>query len=238
MLKVVVLCGGRGRRLEALSSNLPKPLVVLKDKPILQHILEFYISKGFRDFILCTGFRAEAIDEFISSHEFDATVEISNAGKQASMLKRIYEARYLIENKAIVTYGDTFINIDPFDAIDKHNASGAEATITVADIRSPFGLVKTTDSGRVISFQEKPVFSYYIGHMILERKTIDGLDTRLLLLPDGEGLIALFRQLIEKKKMNAYKHSGLQITFNTRYERRKAEEEFFKFFTEQEGEYE
>lgn len=234
MSEIIILCGGRGTRLEPLASHLPKPLASLNGKPILQHIIDFYISKGFHNFVLCTGFNAEAINNFISMHKFEAEIEFSNAGENASILKRIHVARHLIDERAIVTYGDTFINIDPHDVLRKHNESRAEVTITVADIRSPFGLIKFTTDSKVASFEEKPIFSYYIGHMVLERRVLDNLEVDLLSLPDGEGLIKLFQKLIKIKELNAYKHTGLKITFNTFYERQRAEEEFIKFFTEQE----
>lgn len=234
MNKIVILCGGRGTRLGPQASHLSKPLVLLNGKPVLQHTIDFYISKGFDNFVLCTGFNAEAINNFITKHKFDARIEFSDAGTDASILRRIYAARDSIEQRAIVTYGDTFINIEPEDVLKKHIQSRAEATITVADIRSPFGLIKVTADSEVVSFEEKPIFTYFIGHMVLERKLMDGLGTDLLSLPDGEGLVRLFQRLINLKKINAYKHSGLNITFNTFYERQKAEEEFIKFFTEQE----
>lgn len=217
-----------------LTSNLPKPLVLLNGKPILEHTINFYINQGFDDFVLCTGFNAGAIDEFVSSRRFNACIEISNAGEDAGILSRMYLANDLIDEKAVIAYGDTFINIDLNDILKRHNESGAEATITVADIRSPFGLVETAGNNRVISYEEKPVFSYYVGHMILEKRAFDGIGSDLLSMPDGEGLIAFFQELIRNNKLNAYEHRGLKITFNTFYERQKAEEEFIKYFTEQE----
>jgi len=235
MTKVVVLCGGQGHRLRPLTVSLPKPLVELNGKPILQHIINFYTSKGFREFVLCAGYNVQAIKDFVSSGGFDANIEISDAGEDAGMLRRIYEARNFIDEKAMVTYGDTFINIDPDHILKVHNEKRKNLTITVADVRSPFGLVKVTKDQSVISFKEKPEFLYYIGHMVIEKSVINGLTSDLLSKPDGEGLIDLFQRLIAEKQLNAYKHEGLNITFNTPQEHQKAEEEFVKFYTEQKG---
>ncbi|MBU2541452.1 MAG: nucleotidyltransferase family protein [Candidatus Omnitrophica bacterium] len=232
--KIIILCGGFGRRLKHSTSNLPKPLVRFRNKSILQHIIEFYISKDFRNFILCTGYKGRKIEEFVKNHRFDAEIEISDAGESTSMLRRIYLAKDLIEKRAIVTYGDTFINIDPYKMMFQHRKSKAGITITVADIRSPFGLVELASSNCVDSFEEKPTFSYYIGHMIIEKKILNKLEKKLLTMPDGEGLIALFQKLIQKKKLNAFKHKGLQLTFNTFYEKEKVHRELIKFFTQQE----
>ena len=230
-LKVVILCGGKGHRLRPLTSSIPKPMVRLNGKPILQHIIEFYIRSGFNSFILCTGFKSNVIKKFVSSKKFKADIEISDAGEQASMLKRLYKARHLMGKKVIVTYGDTFINIDSHRLINKHNKGNAKATITVANIRSPFGLVRLGRNKKVLSFDEKPLLPHYIGHMILDRDILDDLDRCLIRMPDGEGLVSLFKKLISEGKLNSYEHSGLQITFNTVHEHKKAEEEFIKFFT-------
>lgn len=231
-LKVVILCGGKGHRLRPLTSNIPKPMVPLNGKPILQHIIEFYIRNGFSSFVLCTGFKAAAIKKFVSGKKFNAAIEISHAGERASMLERLYKARHLMGEQAIVTYGDTFIDIDAHSLIDKHNKGNSKVTITVANIRSPFGLVRLGRNKEVLSFDEKPLLPHYIGHMIMDRDILDGLDRGLLRMPDGDGLVSLFKRLIAKGKLNSYEHGGLQITFNTMHEHKKAEEEFMRFFTE------
>lgn len=235
MNKVIILCGGKGRRLGELSAKLPKALIPLKGRPILQHILEFYINCGFRKFILCTGYLSEAIEAFVLNNHFDAEIEICNAGEDVSMLKRLLLVKHLINESAIVNYGDTFVNIDPNLVIKEHKRSKKDATVTIADIRSPFGIVRYDKNRRVTFFKEKPSFEYYIGQFIIEGKALRNIDNKLLSLPDGEGLIRLFKNLIKEKKLNAYKHEGFNITFNTTQELKKAEEDFIKFFTQQEG---
>lgn len=231
-IKIVILCGGKGHRLQPLTSSFPKPLVALNGKPILEHIVNFYLSNGFREFILCTGYRSEVIKEFITDKKFNAKIAISDAGEKPGMLERLWHARGLFGEKVIVTYGDTFINIDVRRMIEDHVNSGAKATITVANIRSPFGLVNIGRDGRVTSFEEKPLLPHYIGHMILERTVLDQVDEDMIRMPDGEGLIRLFGNLIKEGMLNSYEHKGLQITFNTPHEHKKAEEELMKFFTE------
>lgn len=233
--KVVILCGGRGHRMKPLTSRVPKPLITLNNKPVLEHIIEFYIKKNFHKFILCAGYRADTIYKFIRIRKFNADIDISDSGVRASMLKRIYDARGLMDERVIVTYGDTFIDIDIERMMKGHRKSSAEATITIADIRSPFGLVMSDTGDRVKSFEEKPLLQYYVGHMILERSALENIGADMIAMPDGNGLISLFNLLIKKGRLYCYKHKGLQITFNTIYEHRKAEEAFTKFFTEQEG---
>lgn len=236
MLTTVILCGGRGTRLRPLTDRIPKPLVLLNGKPCLQHIVESYIRKGFKRFVLCIGYQGQMIVDFFRLRAFDAEVEFSDAGGQASMLERIYHARSSIGERAFVAYGDTLIDVNLTQMLEHHLVSGAAVTITTADVRSPFGLVKATEDDWVISFEEKPVQPYYVGHMLTERAVLDDVDPELLKMPDGEGLVTLFQRLIEKRRLRMYPYSGPQITFNTQQDLDRAERDLVTFFTHQERE--
>lgn len=234
MIKTVILCGGRGSRLKPLTDLIPKPLVTLNGKPLLQHVVNGYLRKGKTDFVLCVGYREDMIRDFLAQQAFSGTFEFSNAGEQASILQRLHQARTLMGDRVFVAYGDTLIDIDLEVMLAQHQASQAQLTITIAEIRSPFGLVTIDEAGWGMSFEEKPLQMYYIGHMLLERMVLENLDPQLLALPDGDGLVELFRRLIAKKQMQTYRYSGPRITFNTHQERDQAERDFIKFFTHQE----
>ena len=230
--KVFILCGGRGRRLEPNQAGLPKVLVELRGKPILQHILEFYIQREWRQFVICAGYRSDLVRDFLFQFQSNAEIEISDSGIDSGMLERLYRARHLMGKRAVITYGDTFIDIDIDQMLKEHLKGGRDLTLTIADIRTPFGIVKIENDQKVKSFEEKPIFSYYIGHMILERKVLDELDERLIFMPDGEGIVKLFQLLAKQKRLYAYKHKGLRLTFNTWDEHKSAEDVFVRFFTE------
>jgi len=230
--KVFILCGGKGRRLEPNDLALPKVLIELQGKPILERILEFYIQRQWHQFVICAGYRSDLIKKFLSQFREKAEIEISDSGEEAGMLERLYRARHLIGERAVVTYGDTFIDIDIDQMLREHQRKGGDLTITIADIQTPFGIVNIDSDQKVRSFKEKPVFSYYIGHMILERKILDDLDDELIFAPNGEGIVKLFQTLAKQKRLYAYKHSGLRLTFNTWSEHQNAEDVFLKFFTD------
>ena len=218
-----------------LTDEVPKPLVPLNDKPIIQHLVEAYVRKGFHHFVLCIGYLGGMIKEFFDNHCFDAEFEYSDAGEDASMLQRLHHARGLMTEQVFVAYGDTYIDVDLEEMLASHPPSGALATITVANVRSPFGLVATDQGGWVTSFEEKPVHSYYVGHMLMRRSALEGLDPALLTMPDGQGLVELFCRLASQKRLRVHSYTGPQITFNTSHELRQAEREFIAFFTQQEG---
>ncbi len=233
-ITTLILCGGRGRRLRPLTDIVPKPLIPLHGKPLIHHSLESYIVKGFRKFIICVGYKGQMIKDYIANQNFEAQIEFSDSGEDASMLERIYYAIDSIPQRTIISYGDTLINLDVDDMIRSHIQSGKKITITTAEVRSPFGLVKYDSNGNIYDFEEKPLQSYYVGHMIVERYVLDHMDKNLLSLPDGNGLVNLFKNCIQDHQLGTYAYNGPQITFNTQQELNQAEDDLVAFFTQQE----
>lgn len=234
-MKTIILCGGRGRRLGPAGEQLPKTLVSLNGKPCLQYIVESYVRKGFREFVLCVGHRGDMIVDFCRTQLTGAAFESSDAGEDASMLRRLYEARDLIGDRAWVAYGDTLIDVDLNDMLADHLASGASLTLTTALVQSPFGLVESDEHRWLRSFREKPVQTYFVGHMLIERSVLNALDPDLLRAPDGQGLVTLIQRLVASGRARAHTYSGPQITFNTPHDLDRAQRAVIEFFTDAEG---
>jgi NDP-sugar pyrophosphorylase family protein len=230
-MKILIMCGGQGKRLGRLSEQIPKPLVKLHGKTILQIKLEEYRRQGFHEFIFCLGYKGEMIREEVSRLALGITAEFSDAGEGAGILERLYHARTLFGDRVLMTYGDTFTNIDLTKLIEVHCRNDQIATIVTAPIKSPFGLVEVDEDGFVTYFKEKPVLNYYIGYAIIDREALDIVPQDVLRMPDGAGLVSFYETLTSMKKLGAYNHTGLQITFNTPGELKYAEEALFKFYT-------
>ena len=231
-MKTVILCGGRGTRLGALGDELPKTLVPLRGKPCLQYIVENYLRRGYREFVLCVGHRGEMIVDFCQRQSWDAMFEWSDAGAGASMLERLHAARALMGERAWVAYGDTLVDVDLASMLADHLAANAGITLTTAQVRSPFGLVEVDDEGWLRSFREKPVQPYFVGHMLVERGVLDVLAADLLRKPDGQGLVALIQQLMASRRVRTHAYAGPQITFNTPQDLDRAERDLIEFFTQ------
>jgi len=231
MLKTIILCGGKGTRLRPLTESVPKTLVNLNGKPCLHHIIESYIRRGYRRFILCIGYRGDMIVDFIQKQPFDIGVEFSNAGEEASILERIYQAKSLMGERAFIAYGDTLIDVNLGKMLSEHLASRTSVTLTTAAVKSPFGLVTVDEDKWILSFEEKPIQPCYVGHMLMERDVLDEVEPDLLRRPDGDGLVLLFQRLASQKRIKVYPYVGPQITFNTQQELDHAERDLVTFFT-------
>jgi NDP-sugar pyrophosphorylase family protein len=231
-MKIIILCGGRGKRLGAISDELPKPLVKINGKAILEIKLLEYIRQGFSDFIFCTGYKANLIEEAVKNFDFDCNFTFSNAGETAGMLERVYKAMELINDEVIITYGDTYTNVDLKHFLKNHKKSDNEATIIVAPFKNPFGLVEFSESNKVLKFEEKPILNYYIGYTVINKSAFNLMPRKIINMPDGDGLVTFFKNLIAIGKLGMYFHSGFEITFNTPNELKLAGDKLINFYTD------
>ena len=83
-MKVVILCGGKGTRIRGVNDDLPKPMIPIGPYPIIWHIMRSYAYFGFKDFVLCLGYKGLSIKEFFLNYQSqisDFTIDFSTAGQ-------------------------------------------------------------------------------------------------------------------------------------------------------------
>lgn len=229
-MKAVILCGGRGSRLQSLTDRIPKPMIPFHGRPMLDHIIELFTTKGLSKPILCLGYKGEVIRDYFKNN--NCSIQFSSVGEKASILKRLWSVRELVSEQFICIYGDTFIDLDVDQMLKQHLEKEASITIVTTKVRNPYGLVHDNSDGWVTNFEEKPLFTYYIGCFIANKSAFVDFDSSLLDMPDGEGLIALFDKLTQEKKLNTFEHIGTQMSFNTLSEKQRVEEELGQFYTD------
>ncbi|MBN4056247.1 nucleotidyltransferase family protein, partial [Rhodothermus sp. AH-315-K08] len=197
----ILLCGGRGARLKPRTNDIPKPLIPLNGVPILGHVLSYYRQLGIEKNVVCTGYLADKIETYLRGAFPSTDVSFSNPGVDTSMLRRLHEVRHLMSDTVVVGYGDTLVDVDLNEMLRVHRETRALITITGAHVVSPWGLYTSEADGQVSSFREKPRQLYYVGQFVAQRSVFDGLKPALLDLPDGEGLVNLFGQVIQLGRM-------------------------------------
>lgn len=225
-LTAIILCGGKGERLRPFTDNCPKPLVPVLEKPLLLHLIDYLKDQGIKKFILCVGYKAEMIRDFVSENFTDDSVEIliSDAG-DAPIATRLALASELFQGKALVCYGDTIANVDISGLCEFHCEKNNDTTVTVFPLKSSFGIVDVED-GMATGFREKPDLPYFIniGFFIISDRNAQnaGRFNDLSLWLDVQA---------QHKNLSAFLHKGKHLTVNTEKERQSAEIEIIDLYT-------
>ena len=158
-MKAVVLVGGEGTRLRPLTETVPKPLLPLVDRPILDHVLDHLVAHGVREVIMSSPYLEETFHPFLEARSGHPTVTwvterepLGTGGAIVSVLEHVGDEPFLALN------GDILTDLDLTAMLARHRSSGAAVTIAlhrVEDARA-FGLVATDPAGRITEFREKP----------------------------------------------------------------------------------
>lgn len=179
-MKVVILCGGRGIRFKEETDLRPKPLIEIGGQPILWHIMKTYAHYGYRDFVLCLGYKSEMIKRYFLDYDLtnsDFTVELGGGSKTTvhssrgergwritlaetglnamtgARVKRI--EKYIDSSLFMLTYGDAVANLNIKRLVDFHRAHNKIGTVTAVRPLSRFGELQVRRDGTVKEFKEK-----------------------------------------------------------------------------------
>jgi len=200
-MKVVILAGGLGTRLQEETVVKPKPMIEIGGYPVLWHIMNIYAAQGFNEFVVALGYKAELIKDFfvnyrtnrhsitvqlkdgrIEIHEGqgeDWTIHLIDTGDKTQTGGRIKRlAPWLGNERFMLTYGDGVGNIDLKKLLEFHQKHGKLATVTAVRPPARFGGLKF-DGDRVVEFTEKPQAGEgWIngGFFVLEPQVLDMID--------------------------------------------------------------
>jgi len=210
-MQAVILCGGKGTRLREYTENIPKPLVEIGGKPILWHILKIYASFGFKEFILCLGYKGEAIKEYFKGKTewniifADTGIDTNTGGR----IKRI--EKYIDGDIFFATYSDGLANINLTDLLAFHKNKKNVVTITAVNPLSQFGILEIDDECNIINFKEKPLLNQWIngGFFVFNRQIFDYIGDNDILekMP--------FERLAQERKISSYKFNGFWMCMDT-----------------------
>ena len=214
-VRVLILCGGRGTRLQGATHVVPKALVKIGDQPILWHLIHIYVAQGFRRFTLLTGYLHEEIDRFLADAEWPpgVVVDAVDTGLDTNTGGRVHAVADLLvdEGTFCLTYGDGVADIDLGALLDLHRSSEATATMTVVRPFCQWGVALLEDDGRVLGFEEKPQLDHWIngGFFCVEPEILAYLG------PDSVFERAPLEGLAAAGKLSAYRHTGFWECMDT-----------------------
>jgi len=162
-MRAVILAGGKGVRLRPLTYTIPKPLLPVGERPILEEIVERLKASGFLDLVIAVGYRAELIETYFrDGAQLGVRIDYvreSHALGTAGPLSLVRAALALPDDEPLlVMNGDILTDLDMGAFIEQHRRGGCELTVATREFRlqHPYGVVRT-DGGRVTGITEKPV---------------------------------------------------------------------------------
>ncbi len=181
-MKAVIMAGGFGTRLRPLTCNIPKPMVPMANKPMMQHIVALLKKHGITDMISTLYYSPEVItSHFGDGSNFGVTMRYVRAEADYGTAGSVRNATKSMDERILIISGDVLTDFDLTRAIAAHEEKKAKATIVLTHAKNPlaFGVVITNEEGKITRFLEKPswgeVFSDTIntGIYILEPEVLE-----------------------------------------------------------------
>lgn len=163
--KVVLMVGGLGTRLKPLTNNIPKPMLHVGGKPILETIIENFASYGFVNIVLCVNYKSKVIqDYFKDGSTFGVNIEYIFEDKRMGTAGALSLLKSKLNEPFFVMNGDLLTNINFEHLLDYHLENQAMATMCVReyDLQVPFGVVEL-DNGKIHSIKEKPTYKFFVS---------------------------------------------------------------------------
>lgn len=157
-MKVVILAGGRGKRLGAISRYRPKPMLLIKGHPFLEYLLAWLKRYGFNEVIICSGYLSKLIEEYFGRGEdFGVKIKYVVEKKPLGTAGALRKASRYISRDFILLNGDSFIGLDLKDMIDYHYQKKNKVTIAVTKANNfkRYGRVEIDNDGQILNFSEK-----------------------------------------------------------------------------------
>ena len=199
-MKAVILAGGLGTRLRPYTKSLPKPMLPLGGKPILEYEIEWARKNGIKEIVLCVSYLRNKIEDYFGDgKKFGVKIEYAVSKKPLATAGQLKTAEKFIDNTFVCLYGDSIYNLSLRNMIRHHKKSKASVTMSLFDYKFnlKYGVIDTKKSGQVTAWNEKPEFSakINIGCYVMEPEV-------LKLIPKNKeyGMDNVIRKVLSNKK--------------------------------------
>jgi glucose-1-phosphate cytidylyltransferase len=235
-MKVVLFCGGVGARLKEYSETVPKPMVPIGHRPIIWHLMKYYAHYGHNEFILCLGYRGDAMRRFFLSYDecesndftladggkrvrlysrdiSDWSITFAETGLHANLGQRLAAVRkYLGDDELfLANYSDGLSDLPLPAYLDYARAQDRVATFMCVKPHHSFHIVGLTASGQVTDLRPANESDVWIngGFFVFKRQIFD-------YIKDGEDLVVEpFQRLIREDQLAAYRYRGFWAAMDT-----------------------
>ena len=244
-MKVVLFCGGQGMRLRGYVDDIPKPMVLVGNRPILWHLMKYYSHYGHKDFILCLGYRGSVIKDYFLHYDESVSNDFvwTKGGKQIEFLNRdiddwtitfvetgantnigqrlkAVEPHLVGDDIFLANYGDGLSDVPLPTMIETFERSKAMASMLLVQPTASFDLVQTEREGAVREICPLTSTDIWIngGFFVMRREVFD------YIRPGEELIREPFARLIQDRLLMAYKYHGFWQCMDTFKDKQRLDE--------------
>ena len=226
-MKVIILAGGFGTRISEYTKTIPKPMVKIKKKPILVHIMSHYAKYGYNDFYIALGYKGKVIKQYFKRNKFPKwNIKLIDTGKKTMTGGRLKKLQNIIKNETfMLTYGDGLSDLNIKKLVNFHKKNNKLVSLTAVRPPARFGAIKT--KGNMVSyFKEKSKLDEgWIngGFFVMEPEIFKYIKNSQTYL-EREPLVTMSK----KREIAAFKHSGFWQCMDTKRDKDLLEKVFKK----------
>lgn len=202
-MKAVILAGGLGTRLQPYTTFLPKPMLPLGEKPLLEHLVNWLKKNKIKDIVMCVSYLRKTIEDYFEDGDrFGIKIEYAIADRPLATAGQLKTAESFVNGTFACIYGDSIYNFDLKKMINHHITKKAFITMALNRYKTTikYGVIETTKSGKVTGWNEKPEIAanINIGCYVMEPEVF-----RLIPPQKPYGMDDVIKKALLKKK-NVY----------------------------------
>ena len=200
-MKAVILAGGLGTRLQPYTTFLPKPMLPLGEKPILEHIIEWAKKNKIKEIVLCVSYLRKTIEDYFEDGKrFGVKIEYAISNKPLATAGQLKTSEKFIDDTFVCIYGDSIFNFSLQNMIKQHYQKKAFVTMSLYEYKTnlQYGVIETTKNGKVTGWNEKPEIKVKInmGCYVMEPEVMN-----LIPRDKPSGMDDVIKKSIARKKL-------------------------------------
>ena len=171
-LSVIILCGGAGQRLRPLTEKVPKPLIKIKNKTIIEYIINHFYNYKIKNIIIATGYKHKLLKQFINKKYKNQKIKVLDTGLKTEIIKKVSEISKYLSDNVVLCYGDTLVDIDLNKLIKFYLKDKKKFIVSSYELKSSFGILDMNHKNIVTGFREKPNLGMWfnVGYFVFSNK--------------------------------------------------------------------
>jgi mannose-1-phosphate guanylyltransferase len=221
-VKAIILAGGLGTRLQPYTTFIPKPMLPLGEKPLLEHLIDWLRNNGIKSIVLCVSYLKKTIEDYFEDGtRFGVNIEYAVAKKPLATAGQLKTAEKFVDDTFVCVYGDSIFGFNLKNMISYHKKKKSFITMSLYEYKTKlsYGVIETTKNGKVTGWNEKPEIKadINIGCYVMEPQVFGLIPKNI---PYGMDSV-IKKAIVKKKPINGFltKKGFMDIGDKTSYKK-------------------